>query len=303
MSLILDALRRSEGDVSGISDRAPVAEPMRDPSKRWIFIVALLVGSAVGGVAVMIGSDTQKDSAPTVSEESVAVELASPDRPAGTQTAGRAEGVANNPSVREDDSVAVIDPSGEHRAMGEIGGALDVGGPLDVGGARDVDGALNMKAANDGRIAELHRQMWSDAEQRPSELPVSSSLSESAPQANRALSETQDAASQSLAPPIDLAKAIDQAARAAGESTLVPHPVVLLENLSQQQKDRVPTIVYSDHVFANSDIASVELNGKRMLAGQQAGGIEVVEILTDSVILRAGGSEFRLRALNTWVNL
>ena len=164
MSLILDALRRSEGDVSGISDRAPVGEPMRDPSKRWIVIVALLLGSAVGGVAVMIGSDTQKYSAPTVSEESVAVELASPDRPAGTQTAGRAEGVANNPSVREDDSVAVIDPSGEHRAMGEIGG------PLDVGGARDVDGVLNMKAANDGRIAELHRQMWSDAEQRPSDL-------------------------------------------------------------------------------------------------------------------------------------
>ena len=297
MSLILDALRRSEGDVSGISDRAPVGEPMRDPSKRWIVIVALLVGSAVGGVAVMIGSDTQKYSAPTVSEESVAVELASPGRPAGTQAAGRAEGVANNSSVREDDSVDVMEPSAEHRAMGEIGG------PLDVGAARDVDGALNMKAANDGRIAELHRQMWSDAEQRPSELPVSSSLSESAPQANRALSETQDAASQSLAPPIDLAKAMDQAARAAGESTLVPHPVVLLENLSQQQKDRVPTIVYSDHVFAASGIASVELNGRRMLAGQQAGGIEVVEILTDSVILRAGGSEFRLRALNTWVNL
>ena len=96
---------------------------------------------------------------------------------------------------------------------------------------------------------------------------------------------------------------MEQAALAAGESTLVPHPVALLENLSQQQKDRVPTIVYSDHGFAASGIASVELNGRRMLAGQQAGGIEVVEILTDSVILRAGGSEFRLRALNTWVNL
>ena len=161
----------------------------------------------------------------------------------------------------------------------------------------------SVKAANEGRIAELHRQMWSDAEQMPLELPVSSSLSESAPQPNQALSGTQDAASRSLAPPVDLATAMQQAARAAGESTLVPHPVALLENLSQQQKDRVPTIVYSDHVFAASDIASVELNGKRMLAGQQAGGIEVVEILTDSVILRAGGSEFRLRALNTWVNL
>ena len=292
MSLILDALRRSEDDVPGTLDRVPVAEPMRDPNKRWMFIVALLVGIAVGGVAVMIGSDTQKDSAPTVSKESVSTESASPYPPAGTPTVSRAEGAGTDALAREDDSVAVIEPSAEHHATGEIGG-----------GAPDVGGAVDVKAANDGRIAELHRQMWSDAEQRPSELPVSSSLSESAPQANRALSETQDAASQSLAPPIDLAKAMDQAARAAGESTLVPHPVVLLENLSQQQKDRVPTIVYSDHVFAAADIASVELNGKRMRAGQQAGGIEVVEILTDSVILRAGGSEFRLRALNTWVNL
>ena len=166
-----------------------------------------------------------------------------------------------------------------------------------------VDGAIDVKAASDDRIVELHRQMWSDAEQMSSELPVSLSLSESAPLPNGEQAENRDLEPQSLAPPVDLAKAMQQAARAAGESTLVPHPVALLENLSQQQKDRVPTIVYSDHVFAASDIASVELNGKRMLAGQQAGGIEVVEILTDSVILRAGGSEFRLRALNTWVNL
>ncbi len=292
MSLILDALRRSEDDGPGTLGRVPVAEPMRDPNKRLMFIVALLAGIAVGGVAVMITSDTQKDPAPTVSNESVSTESASPYPPAGTPTASRAEGADTDALAREDDSVAVIEPSAEHHAMGEIGG-----------GALDVAGAVDVKGANEGRIAELHRQMWSDAEQMPSELPVSYSLSESAPQPNQTLSETQDAASRSLAPPIDLATAMQQAARAAGESTLVPHPVPLLENLSQQQKDRVPTIVYSDHVFAASDIASVELNGKRMLAGQQAGGIEVVEILTDSVILRAGGSEFRLRALNTWVNL
>ena len=49
MSLILDALRRSEGDVPGTLDRAPVAEPMRDSNKRWKFIAPLLVGIAVGG--------------------------------------------------------------------------------------------------------------------------------------------------------------------------------------------------------------------------------------------------------------
>ena len=45
------------------------------------------------------------------------------------------------------------------------------------------------------------------------------------------------------------------------------------------------------------------LNGRRLLVGQRVDGIEVLEILNDSVVLRAGGIEFRLRALNTWVNL
>ena len=281
MSLILDALRRSEGDVPVTLDRAPVGESAQDPNKRWMFIVALLMGIVVGGLALMIGSDIQKHSVSTVS-----IEPASPDAPGGMPTASRAEATLTDSTAREDDSVAAIASRGEGRAMGEIGGST-----------------FEVKATKDGRIAELHREMWSDAEKMSSELPASLPLSETEPRPNQALSETREAESPSLAPPIDLAKAMQQAARAAGESTLLPHPVVLLENLSQQQKDRVPTIVYSDHLFAATGISSVELNGKRLLAGQQADGIEVVEILTDSVILRAGGSEFRLRALNTWVNL
>ncbi len=282
MSLILDALRRSEGDVSSTLDCVPMAEPVRDPFKRWIFIAVLLMGVVLGGVAVMIGSGAQEVSAPIISS----IESVTPDANGGMPTASRAEATVTGSSAPEDDTVTTIGASGEDHAMGEIG-----------------DNAPQVKASNDGRIAELHRQMWSDAEQMPSELPVSPSLSKSAPRPHKTLPETGDAESQSLAPPFDLAKAMLQAARAAGEPTLVPHLVTLLENLSQQQKNRVPTIVYSDHVFAPSGISSVELNGQRLLAGQQAGGIEVVEILTDSVILRAGGSEFRLRALNTWVNL
>ena len=76
--------------MPGTLDRAPVAEPMRDSNNRWMFIVALLAGIAVGGGAVMMGSDIQQDSSPTVSEDSFSAESASPDRPAGTPTASRA---------------------------------------------------------------------------------------------------------------------------------------------------------------------------------------------------------------------
>jgi hypothetical protein len=107
----------------------------------------------------------------------------------------------------------------------------------------------------------------------------------------------------SIAPPIDLVAAIERAAREVGEPNLVPHPTVLLENLSQQQKDEIPTIVYSEHVYAQGAAPSVELNGQRLRPGQRAGAITVEDILVDSVILRVNEVSFRLRALNTWVNL
>ena len=107
----------------------------------------------------------------------------------------------------------------------------------------------------------------------------------------------------SIAPPIDLVAAIERAAREVGEPNLVPHPTVLLENLSQQQKDQIPTIVYTEHVYAEGAAPAVELNGQRLRPGQRVGTMTVEDILVDSVILRVNGISFRLRALNTWVNL
>ena len=45
------------------------------------------------------------------------------------------------------------------------------------------------------------------------------------------------------------------------------------------------------------------INGKTLRAGASAGGIKVEEILPDSVVLEVKGTRFRLRALNSWVNL
>ena len=117
------------------------------------------------------------------------------------------------------------------------------------------------------------------------------------------VSATSPSSAPSIAPPIDLVAAIERAAREVGEPNLVPHPTVLLENLSQQQKDQIPTIVYTEHVYAEGVAPSVELNGQRLRPGQRSGAITVEDILVDSAILRVKGVSFRLRALNTWVNL
>jgi hypothetical protein len=48
----------------------------------------------------------------------------------------------------------------------------------------------------------------------------------------------------------------------------------------------------------------VVLNGKKVKEGERlAGGIRLDEILPDSIVLSYKGQQFRLRALNSWVNL
>jgi len=100
---------------------------------------------------------------------------------------------------------------------------------------------------------------------------------------------------------VDLQEVMQRLALEVGERSLAPHPVALLETLTQQQKDRVPTIIYSAHQYGG-DAAFVELNGNRLREGARSDAIRVLEILPDSVVLNVAGTEFRLKALNSWVN-
>ena len=103
--------------------------------------------------------------------------------------------------------------------------------------------------------------------------------------------------------PIDLANVIQRAVVEMGEGALEPHPAVLLENLSQQFKNKLPTISYDSHDFSVDLEPSVTLNGVVLREGEKVGLFEVRDILRDSVILRFDDTDFRLKALNTWLNL
>lgn len=101
---------------------------------------------------------------------------------------------------------------------------------------------------------------------------------------------------------IDIAELVRRAQEAMGEKPVSAHPTALLENLSQRQKNAIPTVIYSVHDWAGEN-SRVVLNGEAMQVGDRRGGFTVLEILADSVVLSWGGTEFRLRALNSWVNL
>ena len=169
-------------------------------------------------------------------------------------------------------------------------------------------------------VAELNAQMWSDSASAAVEAPDGAldSVPDSVPDRVPAraaseseaaqLPETRSAPSEVaglglIPPPIDLEKAIAEAARAVGEQSLVPHAATMIENLSQQQKDDIPTLIYSVHDYQTDGSAAVELNGQRLKVGQRAGQVMVRDILIDSVILENSGVTFRLTALNSWINM
>ncbi len=82
------------------------------------------------------------------------------------------------------------------------------------------------------------------------------------------------------------------------------HSAPFIEDLSQQRKDAIPTLLYSGHDYRDNGGSSVLINERSARVGSSVGkGVTVEEILPDSVVLRFDGEVFRLRALNSWVNL
>ena len=295
MSLILDALRRSENGGVAANPQPPLpSEQGGGLGKNWLGVgVLVCAGLGIAAGWMMRGCATD----PMEKEQVVSPMPGSP-------SSGHS---GTSPELVRDDVMSSA-PGPELSPPTPLASAADtsfVAAPQNNAGS-------DAARAEDERIAALHQQMWSDAASlgaaegqgtEPSGAPISAAEKLDAPGLTDPAPATSSSSSPSIAPPIDLVAAIERAAREVGEPSLVPHPTVLLENLSQQQKDQIPTIVYTEHIYAEGAAPLVELNGQRLRPGQRTGAVTVEDILVDSVILRVNGVSFRLRALNTWVNL
>jgi hypothetical protein len=275
-------------------------------------MAALLLGALLGAGVVAWFSLLSPDDA------SSSGSLASPLRPMNSGQPGASAAVDQpkrlNPSSTDQvlstqaESRLIVDPS-----MRGIAAASPE--TLTPSGLVDTGPTETARA-----VAELNAQMWSDSasaaveapdgapdsvpDRVPDRVPARAASESEAAQ----LPETRSAPSEVaglglIPPPIDLEKAIAEAARAVGEHSLVPHAATMIENLSQQQKDDIPTLIYSVHDYQTDGSAAVELNGQRLKVGQRAGQVMVRDILIDSVILENSGVTFRLTALNSWINM
>ena len=109
---------------------------------------------------------------------------------------------------------------------------------------------------------------------------------------------------QPVDPELDV-EAITRAARQrlAVEPVAV-HPAPLLVDLPTVVKDEIPTIFFRQHDWsAQANTRNVNLNGKVFREGDQvAPDLQLLEIHSDFILMDFQGNEFRLRALNSWVN-
>jgi general secretion pathway protein B len=105
--------------------------------------------------------------------------------------------------------------------------------------------------------------------------------------------------------PIDIEEVLARTEEELKSTRLQEHSAPFITALSQRKKDAIPSILYRHHDYSsNASQSSVVLNGKTVKVGQAVtGGIRLDEILPDSIVLSHNGEQFRLRALNSWVNL
>ena len=300
MSLILDALKRSEQTDSTIPYAPADAHQSAGASRLRPVVAALLLGALLGvGVAMWFSRVLPDDAA---SPRAVASPLGpmdsnQPGSPAADDQAKRLNRSSTEPVLSaRTESRLLTDPS----MRGMAAAPSETSFPSSL-----VDAGPTATAR---AVAELNAQMWSDSEsadvEAPDRAPETGGGESKAPQ----LPDTRNASNEvaalgTISPPINLEAAIAEAANAVGERSLVPHAATMIENLSQQQKDDIPTLIYSAHEFQTDGSAAVELNGQLLKVGQRAGPVMIKDILVDSVILENSGVTFRLTALNSWINM
>ena len=294
MSLILDALKRSETEQKMTPQISVVDEPSIDRKR---FPTGLIGWVACLAAAVLIGLGYGWFESGAAKEKGYPLAEVAVDRP-----------VLHEPGVQLTADQA--QSRGEHQSeMRSKSGRLPETGGTN---ASQSEALRRPPGLSSEELTALNRAMWVDAgESEPQaadqrgEADVERAVGLLPDQGEVAPKRSSVTAIDPLAAPaaLDLQKVMERLALETGDAGLSPHVVPLLENLTQQQKDMVPTIVYSMHQYLGDDATFVELNGSRLRAGESSDAIRVIEILADSVILSAAGTEFRLKALNSWINL
>lgn len=308
MSMILDAIKRSKeapeggGSVPSLDTEHYVAPDQRIWKKAVFKLGSLAtVGVMVVVLTVWYSSDPDGSDTPVV-KGGDSVEGAAEEK-VGDAVAVTSKDIASNarsqtpftPSTPVSGSSAQDKSS--QRSSGDMRGTRPIIIPIETQPAKNsgpnVEALSSLYAAmNEEAVATLDSPTASEAQ--------SEAASDAVDQATE-VSEASDGVEDGSA--VDFAEILAQAQKELGVQPLVESSEPLLETLSQQTKDQIPSLIYSEHNYSANGRSEVVLNGQSLTERQRAGPFTVVEILPDSVILRWRETQFRVRARNSWINM
>jgi len=291
MSLILDALNRSRDDANPVPGLAThhFVESVSAERRQYLLWVALAIAVVLIAWLLLEKYSPSLSPLPLPLEEIVVPELAAVPVPP-QQTASESSAVTSTPESTEP---ALADASSLD--------AFFVGEEQESSAEQDsaVPAPTSSPLQNDA-VAQLYQNpelLDEPVRAKPADQPF-------APSSNEQMN-PDAAGAQAAGDNIDINKILRMAREESENTGLRDHPVPFLIDLSQQIKDSIPTVYYLRHDYS-SDTArsSVVLNSKTLnVGGTPASGMKIEEILPDSVVLNYQGTQFRLRALNSWVNL
>ncbi|WP_101758624.1 general secretion pathway protein GspB [Oceanicoccus sp. KOV_DT_Chl] len=108
---------------------------------------------------------------------------------------------------------------------------------------------------------------------------------------------------QQQANPIVTPSAAKKVAKPIDNTQSILQQIPLLAQLSTRFQQTLPSMEYSVHMHAEGGKGFVTINGEMRKTGAIIEpGIRVIAILPDSVVLEFNNRQFRLPALNSWVN-
>ena len=308
MSMILDAIKRSKEGPEGVGsvpslDTEHYVAPDRPIWKKAVFKRASLAALGVMVVVLAVwylpgldGSDTSVakggDSAEEAADQKTADPVAATPKNIGPDAKSQTPLISSTPvlvSSTKDDSSRLS--SGAIRAMRPV-----------------VIPTETQPAKNSGPNAEALSSLYAAMNEEVDAALDSSTASdaeiEAAPDAvNQAAGVKESSEEVGDGTAVDFAEILAQAQKELGVQPLVDSSEPLLETLSQQTKDQIPSLIYSEHNYSENGRSEVVLNGQSLTERQRVGPFTVVEILPDSVILRWRETQFRVRARNSWINM
>ena len=308
MSMILDAIKRSKeapeggGSVPSLDTEHYVA-PDQPIWKKAVFKLGSLATVGVMVVVLTVwyssdpdGSDTSVanggDSVEGAAEEKVGDAVAVTSKDIASNARSQTPSTSSTPV-----SGSSAQDKSSQRSSGDIRGTRPIVIPIETQPAKNsgpnVEALSSLYAAmNEEAVATLDSPTASEAQ--------SEAASDAVDQATE-VSDASDGVEDGSA--VDFAEILAQAQKELGVQPLVDSSEPLLETLSQQTKDQIPSLIYSEHNYSANGRSEVVLNGQSLTERQRAGPFTVVEILPDSVILRWRETQFRVRARNSWINM